>query len=191
MKLLPRFYKSQKRETNQAAKPVLFLTASAFTLRTLAGREKPRSVSCTRKITEDEMKISIETEVKAPLSNVWDAWVTPEDITSWNFAIDEWCCPKAEINLQEGDKFSYRMEAKDGSMGFDFEGRFTEIKPHKSICYELEDSRVVTVEFSETTSGVRVIQTFEAEDENSAEQQRQGWQSILNNFKKHVEAKSN
>lgn len=136
------------------------------------------------------MKISIETVVKAPLSTVWDAWVTPDDITHWNFAIDEWCCPKAEVNLQEGKKFSYRMEAKDGSMGFDFEGRFTEIKPHKSIRYALEDARMVTVEFSETTEGIRVIETFEAEDENQAEQQKQGWQNILNNFRKHVEGKN-
>lgn len=137
------------------------------------------------------MKISIETKVKAPLPTVWDSWVTPEDITSWNFAIDEWICPKAEINLSVGGKFSYRMEAKDGSMGFDFEGTFTEIIPHKSIQFELEDSRAVTVEFLETAEGVKVIETFDAEDENSAEQQRQGWQSILNNFKRHVEGKSN
>lgn len=137
------------------------------------------------------MKISIETEVKASLTAVWNAWVTPEDITSWNYAIDEWYCPKAEIDLEVGGKFNYRMEAKDGSMGFDFEGTFTEINPQKSIRFELEDSRVVTVDFSESAEGVRVIETFDAEDENSAEQQKQGWQSILNNFKKHVESKSN
>ncbi|MBE0363845.1 hypothetical protein PULV_a1346 [Pseudoalteromonas ulvae UL12] len=137
------------------------------------------------------MKISIETEVKASPATVWNAWVSPEDITSWNFAIDEWCCPKAEISLEVGGKFNYRMEAKDGSMGFDFEGTFTEINPQKSIRFELGDSRVVTVEFLETAEGVRVIESFDAEDENSAEQQKQGWQSILNNFKKHVESKSN
>lgn len=137
------------------------------------------------------MKISIETEVKAPLAIVWNAWVTPEDITSWNFAIDEWCCPRAEINLQVGGKFNYRMEAKDGSMGFDFEGSFTKVEPRDSIHFELEDERVVTVEFTEGANGVRVVETFDAEDENSAEQQKQGWQSILNNFKKHVESKSN
>ena len=137
------------------------------------------------------MKISIETEVKASPAIVWSAWVTPEDITSWNFAIDEWCCPKAEVNLKVGGKFNYRMEANDGSIGFDFEGTFTKVTPIESIHFELEDNRVVTVEFMETANGVRVIETFEAEDENSAEQQRQGWQSILNNFKKHVESKSN
>lgn len=137
------------------------------------------------------MKISIEIEVDAPLSTVWDAWVTPEDITRWNFALDEWCCPRAELDLEAGGSFNYRMEAKDGSMGFDFEGNFTEINPYKSIHYKLGDDRNVEVQFIETQNGVKVIETFEAEDENSAEQQRQGWLSILNNFKKHVESKSN
>jgi uncharacterized protein YndB with AHSA1/START domain len=136
------------------------------------------------------MKISIETEVKASPKAVWDAWVTPEDITCWNFAIDEWCCPKAEINLKVGGKFNYRMEAKDGSMGFDFEGEFIDITPHKAIHFKLEDNRKVEVAFMETENGVKVVETFEAEDENSAEQQKQGWLSILNNFKKHVESKS-
>lgn len=137
------------------------------------------------------MEISIETEVNAPLSTVWDAWVTPEDITRWNFAIDEWCCLKAELDLEVGGSFNYRMEAKDGSAGFDFEGEFTEITPYKSIHYTLGDDREVEVKFIETKNGVRVVETFEAEDENSAEQQKQGWLSILNNFKKHVEGKSN
>lgn len=135
------------------------------------------------------MRISIETEVKASPAAVWNAWVSPEDITRWNFATDEWHCPKAEISLKLGGTFSYRMEAKDGSMGFDFEGMFTEIQPHRLIRFELEDSRVVTVEFLETAEGVRLVESFDAEDKNSAEQQKQGWQSILNNFKKHVESK--
>ncbi|MCW8128579.1 SRPBCC family protein [Microbulbifer halophilus] len=135
------------------------------------------------------MKISIDTEIEAPLDRVWDAWVTPEDITKWNFAVADWCCPRAEINLEEGGHFSYRMEAKDGSVGFDFEGKFTKVSPRKSIHFKLEDDREVKVEFMETENGVRVTETFEAEDENSAEQQRQGWLSILDNFKKHVERK--
>lgn len=137
------------------------------------------------------MKISIEVVVNATPAAVWDAWVTPEDITNWNFAIDEWCCPKAEINLEVGGKFNYRMEAKDGSMGFDFEGEFTEITPLKTIRYKLGDDREVSVEFIEIENGVKVVETFDAEDENSAEQQRQGWLGILNNFKKHVESKNN
>jgi len=137
------------------------------------------------------MKISIETEVEASPAAVWDAWITPKDITSWNFAIDEWCCPKAEIHLRVGGNFNYRMEATDGSMGFNFGGEFTDITPHKAIHFRLEDDREVKVEFIETENGVKIVETFEAEDENSAEQQKQGWLSILNNFKKHVESKNN
>lgn len=136
------------------------------------------------------MKISIEAKVNAPLSDVWNAWVTSSDITAWNFATDEWQCPKADINFKVGGKFSYRMEAKDGSAGFDFDGVFTKITPNKSIRYQLEDNRIVTIDFIETPSGVRVVESFEAENENAAEQQKQGWQSILNNFKNHVERKS-
>lgn len=102
------------------------------------------------------MKISIETEVRAPLTSVWEAWVSPEDITRWNYAIDDWCCPEAEVNLEVGGHFKYRMEARDGSMGFDFEGEFTNITPYQSIQFKLEDDREVKVEFIETENGVRV-----------------------------------
>ncbi|WP_028672387.1 SRPBCC family protein [Saccharospirillum impatiens] len=135
------------------------------------------------------MKISIETEVKAPLTVVWNAWVTPEDIACWNFATDEWCCPRAKVDLEVGGKFSYRMEEKIGSMGFDFEGTFTRVEPFENIHFKLDDNRIVIIEFVETANSVRVIETFDVEDENSAEQQKQGWQSILNNFKQHVEKK--
>lgn len=134
------------------------------------------------------MVITIQTNVAAPLSKVWDAWVTPEDITNWNFASKDWCCPKAEISLEIGGKFNYRMEANDGSMGFDFEGEFTAIQPHKNIKYKMADGREVKIEFFETDNTVKVVETFEAEDENSAEQQKQGWLCILTNFKKYVES---
>lgn len=133
------------------------------------------------------MKITVETEVAAPPKQVWNAWVTPDHITKWNFAIDEWCCPRAEIDLKIGGTFKYRMEAKDGSFGFDFEGVFTKVAPQQSLHFKLGDDRLVTIEFQQTANGTRVAETFESEDENSAEQQKQGWQSILNNFKKHVE----
>ena len=133
------------------------------------------------------MKITIETEVAALPNVVWDAWVTPDHITKWNFAIDEWCCPTAEIELRAGGKFKYRMEAKDGTFGFDFEGVFTKVTPQQSLHFLLGDERLVTIEFTQTAIGTKVTETFDAEDENSAEQQKQGWQSILNNFKKHVE----
>lgn len=136
------------------------------------------------------MKITIETEVSAPPNQVWDAWVTPDHITKWNFAIHEWCCPRAEIDLKIGGTFNYRMEARDGSFGFDFEGVFTKVAPQQSLHFKLGDDRLVTIEFLQTAIGTRVSETFEAEDENTAEQQRQGWHSILNNFKKHVETQN-
>lgn len=133
------------------------------------------------------MQITIETTVNAPLEAVWSAWVTPADITRWNFASDDWCCPAARLDLVAGGEFSYRMEAKDGSFGFDFEGTFTAITPQRAIEYSLGDERKVRVDFIETGTGIRVVETFDAEDQNSAEQQRQGWQAILENFRKHVE----
>lgn len=136
------------------------------------------------------MRIKVETEVAAPPKEVWEAWVTPDQITKWNFAIEEWCCPSAEVDLRVGGKFKYRMEAKDGSVGFDFEGVFTKVVPQQSLHCELGDNRIVTIEFMQTANGTRVAETFDAEGENSAEQQRQGWQSILNNFKKYVEVQS-
>lgn len=136
------------------------------------------------------MEITIETLVNAPLQKVWDAWVTPQDICSWNFASDDWACPTAVIDLSVGGKFSYRMEARDGSMGFDFEGTFTQLQQHRLIEYEMTDNRKVSVEFQETPAGIRVVETFDAEDAHTAEQQRQGWQCILNNFKEYAESKS-
>ncbi|MQX52032.1 SRPBCC family protein [Alcanivorax sediminis] len=133
------------------------------------------------------MEITIETQVHAPMATVWAAWVTPESITQWNYAIEEWCCPRATLDLVKGGTFNYRMEARDGSMGFDFEGTFTDIALHQHIHFTLGDDRVVRVTFEETASGVKVSETFEAEDEHSAEQQRQGWQGILDHFKQHVE----
>ncbi|MBN7796479.1 SRPBCC family protein [Parahaliea mediterranea] len=135
------------------------------------------------------MKIAIETQVVAPLNTVWAAWTAPADITAWNFATAQWRCPRADIDLRTGGRFNYRMEARDGSMGFDFEGEFTEIQPQALIRFKLGDDREVSVEFIDTADGVRVIETFDAEDEHSAEQQRQGWLAILNNFKQHVEAR--
>lgn len=134
------------------------------------------------------MEISIEATVNAPIKKVWTAWITPDDIKKWNFASEDWSCPDAKIDFTVGGKFSYRMEAKDGSMGFDFGGEFTSINECRSIEYALGDDRRVSIVFLETEQGIRVVETFEAEDEHSAEHQKQGWQSILDNFKKHVEA---
>jgi uncharacterized protein YndB with AHSA1/START domain len=135
------------------------------------------------------MKITIETTVDAALSEVWKAWNTPADIMQWNAAQDDWHTTRSEVDLREGGKFSARMEAKDGSMGFDFEGTYTRVQPERALAYRMEDGREVTVEFAATDDGVKVTETFDAEDENSAEMQRAGWQAILDNFARYVEAK--
>ena len=133
------------------------------------------------------MKITIETEVAAPLDRVWRSWTTPENIQQWNAATADWHCPKAAIDLREGGQFCYRMEAKDGSMAFDFGGDFTQVVPRQLIEYVMEDQRSVQVEFIANGETVTVRETFEAESENSGEQQRQGWQAILENFARHTE----
>lgn len=135
------------------------------------------------------MKIAIEALVRAPLARVWDAWNTPADIMQWNTAQDDWHTTRSEVDLREGGTFLSRMEAKDGSMGFDFEGTYTRIVPHELIEYRMSDGREVRVEFVEQTDGVLVKTAFDAESENPPEMQRDGWQAILDNFGRHVEAK--
>ncbi len=131
------------------------------------------------------MQISVEVLIDAPVEKVWNAYVTPEDITQWNFASDDWCCPSSVVDLRVGGKFSSRMEARDGSQGFDFEGIYTEIVEHELLSYAFGD-RSATVKFVQEPTGVRVRVEFDTEDINSAEMQRAGWQSILNNFAAHV-----
>jgi uncharacterized protein YndB with AHSA1/START domain len=135
------------------------------------------------------VKITVETVVKAKLGAVWAAWNNPEDIKQWNAASDDWHTARSSVDLREGGKFSARVEAKDASVGFDFEGTYTRVVPRKLIEYAMDDGRVVTVEFSERTGGVLVRETFDAESENPPEDQRQGWQAILDNFARHVEAR--
>ena len=137
------------------------------------------------------MKITIEVLVKNDMATVWNAWNNPNDIKQWNAASDDWHTTQINVELVVGGKFSSRMEAKDGSMGFDFEGTYTHIDEYKRIEYLLGDDRTVEIDFQQTDSGVLVTETFDAENENSAEMQRQGWQSILDNFARHVESKSN
>jgi uncharacterized protein YndB with AHSA1/START domain len=133
------------------------------------------------------MKITVETLVKAPVEAVWRAWTTPEDIKQWNTASDDWHTTDASVDLRVGGAFSSRMEAKDGSMGFDFAGTYTNIIPNELIeC--LFGDRTLRVEFSPGDDGVIVRETFDAEDVYPAEQQRAGWQAILNHFARHVES---
>ena len=133
------------------------------------------------------MKVTVETLVKANLDSVWDAWNNPDDIKQWNAASDDWHTTQSIVDLREGGRFSARMEPKDGSAGFDFEGTYTRVVPQKLIEYRMTDGRVAKVEFSEIAEGVLVRETFEAETENDPEVQRGGWQAILDNFARHVE----
>ncbi|MEO8103143.1 MAG: SRPBCC family protein [Betaproteobacteria bacterium] len=134
------------------------------------------------------MKITIEKIVNAPVDAVWQAWTTPEDITQWNAASDDWHTTKASVDLRVGGAFSSRMEAKDGSMGFDFAGTYTKVVKHQLIECSFGD-RVLLVEFAVGADGVTVRETFDAESTHSVERQRDGWQAILNNFARHVESR--
>ena len=132
------------------------------------------------------MKITIEKLVKAPVDTVWRAWTTPDDIKQWNAASDDWHTTRASVDLREGGAFSSRMEAKDGSMGFDFAGTYTQVVPHRLIEASIGD-RVLLVEFEPGPDGVTVRETFDAEPTHSVEQQRGDWQAILDSFARHVE----
>jgi uncharacterized protein YndB with AHSA1/START domain len=136
---------------------------------------------------ETLMKITIETEVGADLSRVWAAWSNPEDIKEWNAASDDWHTTRSTVDLREGGKFLSRMEAKDGSAGFDFEGTYTRIVPQEIIEYRMSDGREVAVEFVERGDGVLVRTVFDAETEMPLEVQRTGWQAILDSFGRYVE----
>lgn len=135
------------------------------------------------------MKITVETVVKAAPGKVWDAWNNPEDIKQWNSAHESWHTTRSEVDLREGGTFVSRMEARDGSAGFDFGGTYTRVVPGEVVEYRMSDGREVTVEFVQGADGVRVRETFDAESENPPEMQRQGWQAILDNFARYVEAK--
>lgn len=134
------------------------------------------------------MKITVSTLVNAPLTDVWIAYTTPEDIKAWNAASADWHTTSAVVDLRPGGSFSSRMEAKDGSFGFDFAGRYTRVEPHRLIEYEFGD-RLGVVQFTDAKDGVTVTVTFDGEPTHSEEQQRTGWQAILDSFARHVKGK--
>ena len=138
--------------------------------------------------TKSRTKITIESSIKAPIEKVWKLWNGPEHITKWANASDDWHTPFAENDLREGGKFLSRMEAKDGSMGFDFGGVYDKVKPNELIEYTIGDGRKVIINFKSNGNETKVIETFEAEDTNPIEMQRGGWQAIMDNFKKYAEA---
>ncbi|CAN7562428.1 SRPBCC family protein [Trinickia sp. LjRoot230] len=132
-------------------------------------------------------KLTVETLVNAPISRVWNAYITPNDIMQWNTASEDWHTTNATVDLRVGGVFSSRMEAKDGSFGFDFEGTYTKVVPNELLEFSFGD-RTASVAFIQGTNGVTVRVEFDAESENPIEQQQQGWQAILNNFAKFVQA---
>lgn len=134
------------------------------------------------------MKITVETTVHAPIERVWQAYTTPEDIVQWNAASDDWHTTRASVDLRVGGAFSSRMEAKDGSFGFDFAGTYTSVVPQRLIEYSFGE-RMAKVQFDETGDRVKVVVSFDPETTHSIEQQRGGWQAILDNFARYVEGR--
>ena len=131
--------------------------------------------------------ITVENTVNAPVEKVWKYWSEPGFITKWAHASDDWHTTRAENDLKVGGKFLSRMEAKDGSFGFDFGGEYTKVEEHKAIEYTMGDGRKVKIDFTPQGNATRVVETFEAESTNPIEMQRGGWQAILDNFKKYTE----
>jgi uncharacterized protein YndB with AHSA1/START domain len=138
----------------------------------------------------DKPSITIENTVNAPVGRVWELWTRPEHITQWNAASDDWHTPFAENDLRVGGKFLSRMEAKDGSFGFDFGGVYDEVKANETIGYTIGDGRKVQTSFTPQGDKTKIVVTFESEQTNSSEMQRNGWQAILDRFKKYTEDKN-
>lgn len=132
-------------------------------------------------------KVTVEATVNAETKKVWDCWTTPEHITKWNFAAEDWQCPKAENDLRVGGKYFARMEAKDGSFGFDFRAVYDEVIDGKKITYTMGDGRQATTTFENLDGITKVTTVFDAENSNPIDMQQEGWLAILNNFKKYVE----
>jgi uncharacterized protein YndB with AHSA1/START domain len=133
-------------------------------------------------------QITVSVTVQAPVDKVWEYWTLPEHIEQWNYATDDWRTPWAENNVRPGGKFDYRMEAKNGTRGFDFKGFYETVKPNEAIEYTLADGRKVKVIFTGRAYQTGITETFEAEKTSTPEQQKEGWQSILEHFKKYAEA---
>ncbi len=140
--------------------------------------------------TSNKVTITVETTVNKPVAEVWKYWTEPQHITGWSFASDEWHAPKAENDLRDGGRFLTRMEAKDGSFGFDFSGKYDDVKTNEYIAYTLDDGRKVTITFVGLENVTKVVETFEAEATNPVEMQEAGWQAFMDNFKRYSEAQN-
>lgn len=146
----------------------------------------PKAMALLKALCED-FRIVVTTTVAAPAQTVWDCWTLPEHITQWNFASPDWCCPRAQNDLRPGGKLISRMEARDGSMGFDFEAVYSVVVPPQQIDMELGDGRKVSVSFSENDGKTVVTESFEPENIHSLDLQYAGWNAILQNFKAYTE----
>lgn len=137
--------------------------------------------------TNHSTKVTVQTVVQAPVEKVWSCWTEPQHITKWNQASEDWHAPRAENDLRAGGKFVTRMEAKDGSMGFDFGGVYDEVKTHELISYTMDDGRKVEITFTAQGNETKVVETFDAESTHPVEFQQAGWQAIMDNFKTYAE----
>jgi uncharacterized protein YndB with AHSA1/START domain len=137
--------------------------------------------------TNQPTKVTVQAVIQAPVEKVWSYWTEPEHITKWNQASEDWHAPRAENDLRAGGTFVTRMEAKDGSMGFDFGGVYDEVQTHELISYTMGDGRRVEITFAAEGQGTKVVETFDAESSHPVEFQQAGWQAIMDNFKKYVE----
>ena len=136
---------------------------------------------------ENREFLEVSAQILAPLSEVWTKWTQAAHVVNWNFAHESWCCPKAEVDFKVGGSSNYRMEAKDNSFGFDFEGRYTDVKTNECIEYVISDGRKVQILFEALNDETHITETFEAEEVHPTELQQDGWQAILNNFKRYTE----
>lgn len=137
--------------------------------------------------TKEKTAITVEATINAPVKKVWKYFSAPEHITQWCQASDDWHAPNADNDLRNDGRFRTTMAAKDGSVSFDFSGVYTDVRINKHIAYTMDDGRTVQIDFEAEGDKTRVTETFEAEGENPVELQREGWQAILNNFKKYTE----
>jgi uncharacterized protein YndB with AHSA1/START domain len=139
---------------------------------------------------DNERTITVQAVIKTSREIVWEYYTTPEHITQWNHALDDWHTPSAENDLRPGGKFNYRMESRDGSIGFDYWGIYDEVKPFERLDFTLGDGRKVMATFTDMDGVTSMVIVFEPEDTNPIEMQHDGWQAILDNFKKYVEVKT-
>lgn len=135
-----------------------------------------------------QAKVTVETIVQAPVAKVWSYWTEPDHITKWNQPSEDWHAPRAVNDLRAGGEFLTRMEAKDGSMGFDFAGTYDEVKLHETIAYTLGDGRQVEITFARQGEATKVVEVFDPESQNPVEFQKAGWQAIMDSFKRYTEA---